>query len=89
MNGRKITILIAYLLVCVLTVLLCYKLGRGKEQIAESRDEPRRRERARKSPNGLQRMTAAAEPDLSCTVDACCDGEDCAPDEHGSHHNLS
>jgi uncharacterized membrane protein YraQ (UPF0718 family) len=33
--------------------------------------------------------TAAAEPDLSCTVDACCDGEDCAPDEHGQHHTLT
>ncbi len=34
-------------------------------------------------------MTVAAEPDLSCTVDACCDGEDCAPDEHGHHHTLA
>jgi uncharacterized membrane protein YraQ (UPF0718 family) len=33
--------------------------------------------------------TAAAEPDLSCTVDACCDGEDCAPDEHRRHHSLA
>jgi hypothetical protein len=22
-------------------------------------------------------------------VDACCDGEDCAPDEHGRHHHLA
>jgi uncharacterized membrane protein YraQ (UPF0718 family) len=33
--------------------------------------------------------TAAAEPDLSCTVDACCDGENCTPDEHGRHHTLT
>jgi len=33
--------------------------------------------------------TAATKPDLSCTVDACCDGEDCAPDEHGQHHTLA
>ena len=26
-------------------------------------------------------------PDLSCTVDGCCDGLDCSPDEHQSHHN--
>jgi len=28
-------------------------------------------------------------PDLSCTVDGCCDGKDCAPDQHGSHHTLT
>jgi uncharacterized membrane protein YraQ (UPF0718 family) len=33
--------------------------------------------------------TAASEPDLSCTVDTCCDGQDCAPDEHRSHHTLA
>jgi len=33
--------------------------------------------------------TLATDPDLSCTVDACCDGEDCAPDEHGRHHTLA
>jgi uncharacterized membrane protein YraQ (UPF0718 family) len=33
--------------------------------------------------------TVAADPDLSCTVDACCDGEDCAPDQHGQHHTLT
>ncbi len=32
--------------------------------------------------------TAVSEPDLSCTVDGCCDGEDCAPEEHGRHHTL-
>lgn len=27
-------------------------------------------------------------PDLSCTVDGCCDGLDCSPDEHHSHHSA-
>jgi len=27
-------------------------------------------------------------PDLSCTVDGCCDGLDCSPDEHQSHHSA-
>jgi uncharacterized membrane protein YraQ (UPF0718 family) len=27
-------------------------------------------------------------PDLSCTVDGCCDGLDCTPDEHKSHHSA-
>jgi len=29
-----------------------------------------------------------APPDLSCPVDACCDGCDCPPDEHDRHHSL-
>jgi uncharacterized membrane protein YraQ (UPF0718 family) len=33
--------------------------------------------------------TAAPDPNLSCTVDACCDGEDCSPDEHARHHSLA
>jgi uncharacterized membrane protein YraQ (UPF0718 family) len=28
-------------------------------------------------------------PDLSCPVDACCDGVDCPPDEHGRHHTFN
>lgn len=27
-------------------------------------------------------------PDLSCPVDACCDGQDCAPADHARHHSL-
>jgi uncharacterized membrane protein YraQ (UPF0718 family) len=27
-------------------------------------------------------------PDMSCTVDGCCDGIDCPPGEHQSHHNM-
>lgn len=27
-------------------------------------------------------------PDLSCPVDGCCDGLDCTPDEHQSHHSF-
>jgi uncharacterized membrane protein YraQ (UPF0718 family) len=27
--------------------------------------------------------------DLSCPVDACCDGEDCAPSEHRQHHTFA
>ena len=26
--------------------------------------------------------------DLTCPVDACCDGEDCPPEEHGRHHTV-
>lgn len=28
-------------------------------------------------------------PDLTCTIDGCCDGEDCSPEEHRRHHSLS
>ena len=27
-------------------------------------------------------------PDLSCPLDACCDGVDCPPEEHTNHHTL-
>ncbi|MCP4692979.1 MAG: SO_0444 family Cu/Zn efflux transporter, partial [Desulfobacterales bacterium] len=27
-------------------------------------------------------------PDLSCTVDGCCDGRDCPPEEHRNHHSF-
>jgi uncharacterized membrane protein YraQ (UPF0718 family) len=30
-----------------------------------------------------------AEPDLSCPVDGCCDGRECLPEDHSSHHSLS
>lgn len=29
-----------------------------------------------------------ARPDLSCPVDNCCDGTDCSPEVHQSHHTL-
>lgn len=29
-----------------------------------------------------------AKPDLSCTIDGCCSGEDCPPGEHKSHHSM-
>jgi len=29
-----------------------------------------------------------APPDLSCPIDACCDGRNCPPDEHARHHSL-
>lgn len=28
-------------------------------------------------------------PDLSCPIDACCDGTDCTPDAHGRHHDIT
>lgn len=28
-------------------------------------------------------------PDLSCTVDGCCDGVDCPPEEHAGHHTFA
>jgi len=31
----------------------------------------------------------STEPDLSCPVDGCCDGDDCPPEEHKRHHSLS
>lgn len=30
-----------------------------------------------------------AEPDLSCPVDGCCDGQECLPEDHSSHHSFS
>lgn len=30
-----------------------------------------------------------AEPDLSCPVDGCCDGRECLPEDHSSHHSFS
>lgn len=27
-------------------------------------------------------------PDLSCTMDGCCDGNDCARQDHGRHHTF-
>ena len=30
-----------------------------------------------------------ASPDRSCTVDNCCDGVNCPPEEHAHHHTLS
>ncbi|WP_456473197.1 SO_0444 family Cu/Zn efflux transporter [Desulfolithobacter sp.] len=28
------------------------------------------------------------QPDLSCTIDNCCDGIDCPPEEHRNHHSF-
>ncbi|MCF8128843.1 MAG: SO_0444 family Cu/Zn efflux transporter [Deltaproteobacteria bacterium] len=30
----------------------------------------------------------AVSPDLTCPVDACCDGQTCPPEEHKKHHTL-
>jgi uncharacterized membrane protein YraQ (UPF0718 family) len=30
-----------------------------------------------------------AKPDLSCPVDGCCDGQECLPEDHSSHHSFS
>lgn len=38
---------------------------------------------------GAKATAAAAKPDLSCTVDRCCSGEDCSPEEHAGHHTFS
>ena len=35
---------------------------------------------------GGKGRTAEVPPDLSCPVDACCDGIDCPPEEHRVHH---
>ena len=31
---------------------------------------------------------SASAPNLSCPVDGCCDGEDCEPEAHRSHHSF-
>lgn len=36
---------------------------------------------------GGGRAEAVEAPDLSCTVDGCCDGADCPPEEHSRHHS--
>ena len=28
------------------------------------------------------------DPDLSCTIDGCCDGVDCEPEQHNGHHTF-
>ena len=38
---------------------------------------------------GTEDRQGAVTPDLSCPVDACCDGQDCAPDVHRRHHTFS
>lgn len=39
--------------------------------------------------NVLQRPEASAfKPDLSCPIDACCDGEGCADEVHRAHHGF-
>jgi uncharacterized membrane protein YraQ (UPF0718 family) len=30
-----------------------------------------------------------AKPDLTCPVDGCCDGQECLPEDHSSHHSFS
>jgi len=35
-----------------------------------------------------QAQTHAVVPDLTCPVDACCDGQNCSPSEHSRHHSF-
>jgi uncharacterized membrane protein YraQ (UPF0718 family) len=35
-----------------------------------------------------QAQTHAIVPDLTCPVDACCDGHNCSPTEHRQHHSF-
>jgi uncharacterized membrane protein YraQ (UPF0718 family) len=37
---------------------------------------------------GSREKTVGISPDLTCPVDACCDGEDCSPEEHHRHHGF-
>ena len=37
---------------------------------------------------GKGRHEKALAPDLTCPVDACCDGEGCSPQEHKRHHTF-
>lgn len=34
------------------------------------------------------KAVASENVDLSCTIDGCCDGIDCPPEEHNRHHSL-
>jgi uncharacterized membrane protein YraQ (UPF0718 family) len=38
--------------------------------------------------SGEKEAAAGLSPDLSCPVDNCCDGIDCAPEVHKSHHSF-
>ncbi len=38
---------------------------------------------------GREDEEGKVKPDLSCPVDGCCDGEECAPEDHSSHHSFS
>jgi uncharacterized membrane protein YraQ (UPF0718 family) len=38
--------------------------------------------------SGEKEGAAEATPDLSCPVDSCCDGIDCPPEVHKSHHTF-
>ena len=37
---------------------------------------------------GKEEKQEGATPDLSCPIDACCDGQNCPPDVHKRHHSL-
>ena len=37
---------------------------------------------------GPKSETTHITPDLSCPVDGCCDGQNCAPEEHRRHHTF-
>jgi uncharacterized membrane protein YraQ (UPF0718 family) len=38
---------------------------------------------------GKEDEESKAKPDLSCPVDGCCDGQECLPEDHRSHHTFS
>lgn len=38
---------------------------------------------------GKPDATHAVRPDLSCPVDGCCDGQNCAPEVHRKHHTFT
>ena len=38
---------------------------------------------------GKKRNEKIQAPDLTCPVDACCDGEECSPEEHKQHHTFT
>jgi uncharacterized membrane protein YraQ (UPF0718 family) len=38
---------------------------------------------------GEKERAAGVRPDLSCPVDSCCDGVDCPPEVHKSHHSFA
>jgi uncharacterized membrane protein YraQ (UPF0718 family) len=37
---------------------------------------------------GSKEDTRPIEPDLSCPIDGCCDGKECAPEVHRQHHTF-
>ena len=38
--------------------------------------------------SGKDEYQNSVQPDLSCRVDGCCDGQNCPPEKHSNHHSI-